>query len=481
MDQSYKPSFNFVNLKHPDDLKDEETQLRIRRLAMTEVGKARRKPRTRRGRTEIVLELRNTAQRPPEIDRLGSDQIDPFVRYPIALDEKSRALLANIFDPESTHASQLRGSWFLVGLESPAAFHHVLANSQNFLFQKMYGFFPSQDNAQALFHHHKALHFARKLLSDSTKQTNNEALCVVVSFTCHHALLGNFTGGEFRQHQEALSKIVKLRGGYHTVDWDPLRITISWGDLIGSFAQDIPPSVPMPRNWEDYSRSPPGSPRMFNSMSLTWKQQLPMQLDWVTIFDDIQQLISLDRAFNERQFELAGTSGSWIEPTMYRLLAIRPLQLGADRGHVLEEVCRLGTLLFLAPFWRVLGQSPVWTATISRNLLLVLLRYKTQWDELKPLLVWALYFAAVETSDLAERSQFVFMLAIVMSSTHAQNWSELLDIVKSVLWVDRVSAGSDELVRDEVMEIVNRRFIAAAPDEELLKLPGNLSGVLEDI
>ena len=95
MDQSSKPTFSFVNLKHPDDLKDEETQLRIRRLAMTEVGKARRKPKTKRGRNEIVLELRNSTQRQPDIDRLGGGRIDPFSRYPIELDDDARALLAN--------------------------------------------------------------------------------------------------------------------------------------------------------------------------------------------------------------------------------------------------------------------------------------------------------------------------------------------------------------------------------------------------
>lgn len=95
MDESSKPSFNFVNLKHPDDLKDEETQLRIRRLAMTEVGKARRKPKNRKGRSEIVLALRDTTRREPVIDRLGSGRIDPFGRYPIELDDEARALVAN--------------------------------------------------------------------------------------------------------------------------------------------------------------------------------------------------------------------------------------------------------------------------------------------------------------------------------------------------------------------------------------------------
>lgn len=95
MDRSLKPAFHVVNLKHPNDLKDEETQLVIRRLAMTEVGKARRKPKTKRGRNKIVLELRNPTERQPSIDRMGSGSLNPFERYPIVLDDDSRALLAN--------------------------------------------------------------------------------------------------------------------------------------------------------------------------------------------------------------------------------------------------------------------------------------------------------------------------------------------------------------------------------------------------
>lgn len=95
MDQSSEPAFNFVNLEHPDDLKKEEIQLRIRRLAMTEVGKARKKSNTKRRVNKIILELRNTADWQPNIDRLGSGPLDPFSQYPIEMDDSDRALLVN--------------------------------------------------------------------------------------------------------------------------------------------------------------------------------------------------------------------------------------------------------------------------------------------------------------------------------------------------------------------------------------------------
>jgi hypothetical protein len=212
----------------------------------------------------------------------------------------------------------------------------------------------------------------------------------------------------------------------------------------------------MPRQWEEVSRYPPNSPYPRRPISLTWKSQLPMHLDWITIFDDVCHLISLDQAFNEEQMVLAITSGSWMEPTLYRLLSIRPLQNGNTREHVMEEVCRLGTLIFISPFWRVLGQTPVHTAALTRNLLLILTSHMIEWNELKPLLIWVVYAAAIETRDLAERSQFVFMLGVLMSGLQLRAWDDLMAIVKSVLWVDRVYAGSDDLIRDEVVQCVDR-------------------------
>ncbi|ENI07978.1 hypothetical protein COCC4DRAFT_20880 [Bipolaris maydis ATCC 48331] len=457
MDRSTKPSFNFVNLQHPDDLKNEETQLRIRRLAMTEVGKARRKPKTKRARHEIVLEFRKPSEQShTHVDRFGGGQLDPFGPYPVELDDSERALLANVLTTEdNNHPTVLRGSWYPVGLSYIPAFYNMLANSQNFLFEKRHGYFPSQDDAVALRHHHKALRHTTEMMKDPKMHQSDELIGSMVSFMIHQALLGNFPNDGWQKHADALARIVQLRGGYDSITTDFLRVTVSWGDLLGSFFQDRSPAVPMPSQWLTDSKSPPNSPRPANAVSLSWKQQLPMQLDWITIFDDVVQLIWLDRMFNEKQLMLAITSGSWMEPTIYRLLSIRPLHKGNSREHVMEEVCRLGTLLFLSPFWRALGQSPVRTSAISRNLLLVLFENMIEWSELKPFLIWAIYFAAIETKDLAERSQFVLMLGILMSGMQLQEWDGLMNIVKGVLWVEKIFAGTDDLIREEVMQIVN--------------------------
>lgn len=96
MDKSAKTVFSFVNLTHPSELKNEETQLRIRRLAMTEFGRTRRKPKTKREKNEIVFEIRepHQEQQPVPIERFGAHSTDPFVAYPIELNDSSKELIA---------------------------------------------------------------------------------------------------------------------------------------------------------------------------------------------------------------------------------------------------------------------------------------------------------------------------------------------------------------------------------------------------
>ena len=287
-------------------------------------------------------------------------------------------------------------------------------------------------------------------MRDSKDHASDEMLGSVCAFMCHHYILGVFAGWE--AHRDALMRMIDLRGGVENITNEALRITISWTDLTGAFSQDIPSLVPLPLRWQAYGSSSPDAPRSVRNISLLWKQRFPTQLEWISIFDDLNQLIALDRGFTDEQRYLAETTGCWVEPTMVRLLAVRPLSRSDDSGSIMEEVCRLGTLLFLAPLWRWIGTHPVWTGSLTRNLLFTLRNLVVEWDELKPLLVWSVYFAVLETRDPQEKSQFAFVLAVLMSRMRMKSWDELMKMVKSVLWEAHVFAGSDEVVREEVVK-----------------------------
>jgi hypothetical protein len=83
----------------------------------------------------------------------------------------------------------MRGTWYPVGLASPPAFHNMLANSQNYIFQKQNGFYPSQDDALALTHHHKALRQTSEMMKNAQTLNTDDTVAAVASFMCHHVSL----------------------------------------------------------------------------------------------------------------------------------------------------------------------------------------------------------------------------------------------------------------------------------------------------
>jgi hypothetical protein len=101
-----------------------------------------------------------------------------------------------------------------VGLSSAVAFHNMLANSQNFIFQKLNGYFPSQDDALALTHHHKALRQANKLMKAPHTHNSDEAIGAVVSFMCHQVSLQTYLDRSAlmrSRHCLGVSKVVNGR------------------------------------------------------------------------------------------------------------------------------------------------------------------------------------------------------------------------------------------------------------------------------
>jgi hypothetical protein len=71
-----------------------------------------------------------------------------------------------------------------------------------------------------------------------------------------------------------------------------------------------------------------------------------------------------------------------------------------------------------------------------------------------------LYFAAIETQNHVERSHFVSMLSAVLESMNLEEWDEIMRIVQGVLWAENVFAGSDRLIRDQVMRAMNYNSVA---------------------
>jgi hypothetical protein len=61
----------------------------------------------------------------------------------------------------------------------------MLANSQNYIFQKRNGYYPSRDDPLALMHHYKALKQATEMMKNPQTFKSDGTVGAVASFMCH--------------------------------------------------------------------------------------------------------------------------------------------------------------------------------------------------------------------------------------------------------------------------------------------------------
>lgn len=98
MAASLEPSFTFINLSHPDELKDQDTIYQVRHIAMTHVGRARRMRNPKKRKYQIVFELRQPELVLPDtvtLSRVGLGMLDPFASCPFTVDAYASRLCSN--------------------------------------------------------------------------------------------------------------------------------------------------------------------------------------------------------------------------------------------------------------------------------------------------------------------------------------------------------------------------------------------------
>ena len=97
MDESANQNFTFINLKHPDDLKDQSTIDRVRTSAMTAFGRKRRKPKAGKEKNQMVFEVRTpetVLAGPAALSSLQAQDFDPFAACEAPdLDPRTKTLL----------------------------------------------------------------------------------------------------------------------------------------------------------------------------------------------------------------------------------------------------------------------------------------------------------------------------------------------------------------------------------------------------
>lgn len=87
MTASQETSFAFINLSHPNELKERGTLYRIRHKAMSHVGRMQRMRKPKKA--QLVWELQTSdfnLEGVAAFSRIGSETLDPFASCPFTMD-----------------------------------------------------------------------------------------------------------------------------------------------------------------------------------------------------------------------------------------------------------------------------------------------------------------------------------------------------------------------------------------------------------
>jgi hypothetical protein len=200
-------AFQFIDLSNPDNVNKPTTRRVIRQQAMRDVGLSRRRPRKKRGITGVPIDesvlnsmtsqasRSSNPQQELEISPyqlFGGGELDPFLPYPIPLDNSTRELVVYIFRNDGGEGilRAHRDEWFAVGLSDPLPFHLVLSNAAlGFDYLRVrnrdVGSVPWKGQ-RALKHFLFALRNMTDRLNEEAFRQSDAAIGGVVGFMCHY-------------------------------------------------------------------------------------------------------------------------------------------------------------------------------------------------------------------------------------------------------------------------------------------------------
>ncbi|KAF2664018.1 hypothetical protein BT63DRAFT_429553 [Microthyrium microscopicum] len=439
--------FQFISFNDPKNMSSSSSLSLIRRHAMKQIGKSRRRPRAHR-KLELVLDAQKMqTHASPHIPKswwLGAGPMDPFVKYPIDLGSKERELVTLIFNKEIRSQLALRDAWFSVGLSDTATFLLVLANSALVMDSVRHGGRDPEESADALQYQTRAIRYTNSKLGGLIVVPTDEMIGNVTGLMCYNVILGKYDA--WVMHRNGLISMVQLVGGVERIALNvQLRLTISWVEIQGAFALDLECAFPLPAQWEQYSHPIADHQETLLPLKLceAWTVKWPRSQDWLDVYRDLF-LFSRQTFFDTLGGIQSPHSGGWTNAIMQRLLAMRPLRNNSSPGSNAEEACRVASLIYLAPIWRKFGVFPVRSIVLVSKLRSLLSSHRVDWTGLESLHLWVLYMGYVESSG-EDREWFVSELDAWSVRYGLESWDLVQQCVRTILWIDNVFGAPDNL------------------------------------
>jgi hypothetical protein len=140
-------------------------------------------------------------------------------------------------------------------------------------------------------------------------------------------------------------------------------------------------------------------------------------------------------------------------PTLYKLLAIQTISNENNFRDAVQEMCRLGGILFLAEVRRKFGISPIVTHVQTTKLRRLLdTNHMLRGEELDCIRIWAIVMACCAEPTEANRAWAV--RALIRSSVFSryQSWDNLINMISNLWWIEEVFFSKSRELRVDVEE-----------------------------
>ncbi|KAF5876905.1 uncharacterized protein Bfra_001261 [Botrytis fragariae] len=361
---------------------------------------------------------------------LGNGRVNPFQAWPVKMDTQEHELVYHIWDPAQCF-QPFRDFWFPLGTNDSAAMHLVLANVALHL-NALKG--NREEDRDSMMYHLSAIRSVNRRLAHFEVENSDGILGAILGH-----LLSN--SERWKIHQTGFYKILSLRGGLSSIENIPsIRLSLFWIEHNMSSDLDIVPLSPPPVQYltNPYLlRYQADGEACFVSIC---EHSAITSFVSVEILDIMRQLsiltVTIARENQKRNLSkdaqfLWGDqnfAGLCVYPILSRLLTTQK-----DIKHEIEDLCRIGGLLFIAQTRRWFGVAPVLTNVLITKLRRLLESDGDVWNaKVNSLRVWTLVMAGCAATTEDERSWIAETL-----KRDVFDWSEL-ENVKDMWWIDEI-------------------------------------------
>ncbi|KAL2067884.1 hypothetical protein VTL71DRAFT_15982 [Oculimacula yallundae] len=384
------------------------------------------------------------------ISRLGSGRGDPFIKFPIELNSRSRELIDLIFDERTGKASPLKVAWFQIGMLDGAAFHQLLSGAATYFNNLRHGD-GGQANGEFLAHHAYSLQLVNSQMREVETATTDGVISSIIGFACYYHLIEDMES--WRKHLAGLREIVRLRGGIDTFESQGfLGTMLSCIDISGSCTLDEAPSFPVPGKPTDFvlPMSPTTSSYPFHSPQVHL-------LTINSIFDSgfIDSMADLNLESLHLQEEIQNTGGNilldsmyicdYINPLLHKLLSLPRQDISSPTGAI-SEMMRLAAVLYLIAIRQSFGIYPTRVAMQIHKLSALIMTFEGSgasqniWadHELSLIELWVTAVGCIMSDEKSTASWFATRLHAAMRRISVATYGDLEDILRGFSWIDEI-------------------------------------------